>query len=159
MLRYYLSGSSSSSISSRGRVISSGTKVTGSRQALCPLPLTFAGQPSCKQCRFTVPFTSQKLYQNSASRQSVTRVSPPSWILDAREIRQTEVRKHNPRPTLRGSKPDRHWPAPRPWAVREAIGVLTQPGGFFFAHASAHSSILPTGRQRALASRALTGIA
>ena len=42
------SGNSSSG-SSRGRAISSGTKVTGSRQALHPLPLNIAGQPGCKQ--------------------------------------------------------------------------------------------------------------
>ena len=51
--------------------------------------------------------------------------------LDSREIGQTEVHKHNPRPTLRGSMPDGRWPAPRPWAVRVAIGVPTQSGGFF----------------------------
>ena len=65
-------------------------------------------------------------------------------VSDSREIGQTEVHKHNPRPTSRGSKPDRHWPAPRPWAVRGAIGVPTQPGGFF-ALAFARSAILPTG--------------
>ena len=39
-------------------------------------------------------------------------------VSDSREIGQTEVHKHNPRPTSRGSKPYGRWPAPRPWAVR-----------------------------------------
>ena len=60
------------------------------------------------------------------------------------EIGQTEVHKHNPRPTPQGSEPDGRWPAPRPWAVRVVISVLTQLG-CFFALAGARAAILPTG--------------
>ena len=65
-------------------------------------------------------------------------------VSDSREIGQTEVHKHNPRPTSRGSEPDEHWLAPRPWAVLGAIGVPTQPGGFF-SLATTRATILPTG--------------
>ena len=76
-------------------------------------------------------------------------------VSDSREIGQTEVHKHNPRPTSRGVE------AQRALACIQAlgcsgggIGVPTQPGGFF-----ARAAILPTGHQRALAGKAITGVA
>ena len=51
-------------------------------------------------------------------------------VSDSREIGKTEVHKHNPRPTLQESNPDGCWPVLRPWAIRGAIRVPTQPGAF-----------------------------
>ena len=72
-------------------------------------------------------YPARKPLQNSASHQSGE--VHPSWFRTP-GIGQTEVHKHNPRPTPRWSEPDGRWPAPRPWAGRGAIGVPTQPGGF-----------------------------
>ena len=113
---------------SRGRAISSGTKLTGSRQTLCPRPLAIAGQPGCKQQQMYGAFH----HTEATSELCLPPVSYEGSILVLGcQRNQSKVHKYNPRPTLRGSKPDGRWPAPRPWADRGAIGVPTQPGGFF----------------------------
>ena len=49
-----------------------------------------------------------------------------SILVLGRQRNQTEVRKYNLRPTSQGSKPNGHWPAPRPWAIRAPS--VCQPG-------------------------------
>ena len=138
---------------SRGRAISSRTKVTGSRQALRPQPLTIAGQPDCKQQRIygTIHHTeaTSELCLPPVSQERLT-----SILVLGHQRNQTEVRKYNPRPTSQGSKPDGRWPAPRPWADREgATGVQTRPGGFFPPGPARTTAILPKGSQGDLAGK------
>ena len=142
--------SSSSRGWSRGRAFSSRTKRTGSRQTMRPRLLAIAGQPGCKQRRIYGAFH----HTEATSELCLPPVSYEASILVlGRQRNQTEVRKYNPRPTSRGSKPDRRWPAPRPWADRGSPGC--KPGQEVFSpQASARTTaILPEGSQRDLAGK------
>ena len=91
--------------------------------------LTFADQLGCKQLRICSAFCCTEATSEHwppASQERLTSI----LVSDSREIGQTEVDRHNPRPILQGSEPNGRWPTSRPWAVRGAIGVPTQPGGF-----------------------------